>query len=170
MKAKKILGLGLTLALLAGAGLAKAGDLRFENPALYANLRDSTFAPLFAAMKAGDLATIKQYLPGAAYGQYRALFEKNRNYGQFLRNYYAGATFDLGPIVTANNNDFVAEVRISWPSGRMATVKLHVAPGAGATPAGTETPTSVRLVRPGSAAYTVTPENERSRSTTQKNH
>jgi hypothetical protein len=154
---KTVLSLGFALVLLAGAGFSQAGDLRLENPLLYENFRDSVFAPLFAAMQAGDLATIKKYLPADAYEPYRVLFERNKEYGQFLRNYYAGATFELGPVVTAGN-DYVADVYISWPSGRTSTVKLRVAGNAGQAPTGTASGPGMAPAAAGSAAYSVAPE------------
>jgi len=152
--AKKVSGLGLALALLLGAGLARAGDLRYENPMLYAGLRDQVLAPLYQAMQAGDLGTIKRYLQGDTYEQYRILLERNKNYSQFLKNYYAGATFEVGQIVTVDR-DYVADILIYWPTGQTSIVKLRVASTQNA-PAG-RIPSSVQSTSSGKSTYSVSP-------------
>jgi len=104
---------------------ANAADLMIENPQLYAELRDTTFTPLFQALRAGDVARIKNYISGDTIEQYRVLLEQNKEYGQFLRNYYAGASFELSQ-VTLVGNDYVANVLIYWPAGNTSVIKLQV--------------------------------------------
>ena len=104
---------------------ATAADLRLENPQRYAELRDATFNPLFQALLAGDVATIRHYLTGDTYKQYRVLMEQNQQYGQFLRSYYAGSNFELGE-VTPVGDDYVARVFIHWPTGNTSVVDLQV--------------------------------------------
>jgi len=115
----------LHVALCLAGSLANAADLRIENPQLYAELRDMTFAPLFEALHAGDVAMIKRYLRGETSEQYRVLFEQNKEYGHFLRDYYAGARFELSQVVPAGN-DYIADVLINWPAGNTSVIKLQV--------------------------------------------
>jgi hypothetical protein len=121
---KKTLRL-LFLALCFAGNFAGAADLRIENPHLYTTLRDTTFAPLFEAMRTGDVAAIRQYLSGSTYEKYRVLLEQNKEYGRFLRNYYAGATFELNQVLPSDNG-YVADVFIYWPAGRTSLIQLQV--------------------------------------------
>src|SRR4030042_176446 len=89
----------LSLALCLTGNYAGAADLRIENPQLYAELRNTTFAPLFEALRTGDVVAIKRYLSGSTYEQHRVLLEQNKEYGHFLRNHYAGTTFELGQVM-----------------------------------------------------------------------
>jgi hypothetical protein len=118
----------LSFSLCLAVNAASAADLRVENPQLYAELRDTTFSPLFQALSAGDVAEIKRYISGETYAQYRVLLDQNRTYGQFLRNYYAGAGFELSQVtpVTPAGSDYVADVLIYWPNGSTSTIKLQV--------------------------------------------
>ena len=115
----------LPLVLCLAAHATHAADLRIENPQMYSELRDTTFTPLFAALRAGDVRTIQRYLRGETYDQYRTLLERNTEYGQFLRNYYAGAQFELGEVVPAGN-DYIANVSVYWPNGTTSLVRLQV--------------------------------------------
>ena len=115
----------LSLALCLTAYHASAADLRIENPLLYAELRDTTFAPLLEALHTGDVAVIRRYLSGNTYERYRVLLEQNTEYGNFLRNYYAGATFELGQVLPSSNG-YHADVLIYWPAGHTSLITLQV--------------------------------------------
>lgn len=115
----------LSLALCFVTNFAVAADLRIEDPQSYADLRDKTFTPLFEALRAGDVVTIRRYLSGSTYEKHRVLLEQNKEYGNFLRNYYSGATFELSQVLSSDNG-YIADVFIYWPTGRTSLVQLQV--------------------------------------------
>jgi hypothetical protein len=115
----------LSLALCLASNSAGAADLRIENPLLYAELRDTTFAPLFEALRMGDAAAITRYLSVSSFEKHRVLLEQNKEYGHFLRNYYDGATFELSQVLPSGN-DYIADVLIYWPAGRTSFIQLQV--------------------------------------------
>lgn len=109
------------------AGAVQAQDAEATDSQLYDDLRETTIAPLFDALKAGDLAGIKRHLHGDYYEQYRVLFEQNTEYGQFLRDYYAGSTYVLLGVRKGKGKEAsVAEVEVYWPDGRTVKIDLQV--------------------------------------------
>jgi hypothetical protein len=121
MKRSKIFLLTLCLA----GNVAGAADLRTDDPQRYAELRDTTFNPLFQAMRAGNITEIKRYISGETYAQYRVLLDQNKEYGQFLRNYYAGTEFELAQVIPVGGG-YVADVLIHWPNGNVSQIALQV--------------------------------------------
>jgi hypothetical protein len=79
-------------------------------------------------MKQGNVAVIKQYLNGQSYDDYRTLLDQNKTYGEFLRNYYAGASFVLNNISQNSDGNYIANVSIDWTDGRNARIELEVSP------------------------------------------
>ncbi len=111
----------LTLWVSAG----QAQDTNLSNSELYNEVRETTVAPLFSALKAGDLAGIKAHLHADYYEQYRVLFEQNTEYGQFLRDYYADSEYELVGVRREKGVN-IAEVKVYWPSGREVAMDLQV--------------------------------------------
>lgn len=116
------------LGLLFPLAFAHSTGLRDNDPQAFGVVRDKSFLPLFKAMKEGNLAVIKQYLNGKTYNEYRALFDHNETYGEFLRNYYTGASFVLNDISPVSDGVYVADVSIEWTDGRKVQVELEVSP------------------------------------------
>jgi hypothetical protein len=112
--------------LLFPLGLAHANGLRDNDPETFAMARDNTFLPLFQAMQEGNVAVIKQYLHGKTYDEYRTLMDQNETYGEFLRNYYSGASFVLNDISQVSAGVYVADVSIEWTDGRKVQLELEV--------------------------------------------
>ena len=79
----------------------------------------TTFRSLFAALKNGDVQTIKFYLSDQEYGRNRVLFEQNSEYPAFLRNFYRGATVRVGEIHSVLNasDEVVTEFIVEFPGG-----------------------------------------------------
>jgi hypothetical protein len=98
--------------------------MRDNDPETFMAVRDTSFLPLFQAMKQGNVAVIKQYLSGNSYDEYRTLFDRNKTYGEFLRNYYAGASFVLNDISQNDDGDYIANVSITWTDERNARIEL----------------------------------------------
>jgi hypothetical protein len=102
--------------------------MRENNPETFREVRRTSFLPLFQAMKQGNVAVIKQYLNGKSYDEYRTLLDRNKTYGEFLRNYYAGASFVLNEISQNSDGDYIANVTINWTDERNARIELEVFP------------------------------------------
>ncbi len=104
---------------------AESADRVVNDPGLVNELNEQTFLPLFDALREGDLAALKRYLRPDVYAEYKTLFEQNTEYGQFLRDYYAGTTFELARVLDSGN-EYVGEVTVYWPDGRSSTMELGV--------------------------------------------
>ncbi len=128
---RRILTIMSALMAVLSASIAWSADTPMGDSGRLERARSATFAPLFQAMKQGDIETIKQYLRGDTYEQYRTLFEHNKKYGEFLRSYYAGATFRLHDISARADNTYVANISIEWGDGRKARFDLEVSPPKG---------------------------------------
>ncbi len=122
----KISSLLFAAALTLVVSVGHAQDANLSNSELYDEVRETTVAPLFDALKAGDLAGIKAHLHTEFYEQYRVLFEQNTEYGQFLRDYYAGSEYELVN-VRQDKGINIAEVKVYWPDGREVAMDLQVA-------------------------------------------
>jgi hypothetical protein len=106
-------------------GNVEAKDATVVDRAVYEDLSQTTFTPLFDALRGGDLASLKRFLEPDVYEQYRVLFEQNGQYDQFLRDYYANADFQLGDVATVDGG-YLAQVTIYWPDGHSAITQWHV--------------------------------------------
>jgi len=113
--------------LLLPMALAHPKGLREDNPQMFEMVRNAVL-PLFQAMKEGDTAVIEQHLDGRTHDEYQVLFEQNRTYGDFLREYYADASFTLNDVSRLSSGIYVANVSIEWANGRKAEVELEVSP------------------------------------------
>ena len=79
----------------------------------------------FEALKNGDTETIIQCIAGDFYEKNKVLLEKNENYPEFLRNYYQGATLQIGDS-TNSGDDVIVEMQISFPNGNIKDKKLRL--------------------------------------------
>ena len=77
------------------------------------------------ALKSGDVLTIKQLISGNMYENNAVLLEKNKNYPQFLRDLYQGATFRTSEAVVVAG-DVIAHVEIAFPNGNRSFAKLRL--------------------------------------------
>jgi len=111
----------LILSTLTCPGIA--GDLRTDDPGAYARAEAEVFAPLFKALKEGDVSTIEGLLDADLFRQYRVLLEQNEDYPQYLRDYYRGATFEIQGI-ESDNDRYTADVHIQWPDGKRIPVLM----------------------------------------------
>ena len=58
------------------------------------------------ALKSGDVEELKSLLGGRLYEKRRALLEENTEYSDWLRRYYADASFSFPTGVTGNSDQF----------------------------------------------------------------
>lgn len=94
-------------------------------PEVLEELTTGTFVPLVEALRAGDVSSLKMLLHPRVYGEYRVLFEQNREYGQFLRDFYNDADFQVRDVVEIDGG-YVGMLTISWPNGTSSTMALRV--------------------------------------------
>ncbi len=95
---------------------------------IYREIRNTTLFPLFRALKRGDVKTIKKYISEDMYSEYQVLLEENKDYPNFLRNYYRGAKFRRDKIVQANNK-IVADIIIKYKNGDSNLTRLQLKKG-----------------------------------------
>jgi hypothetical protein len=93
----------------------------------------TTFTSLFAAFRAGDVRTITSFLSAEEYARNKVLFEQNKDYPRFLRNFYQEAGVRVGEIHSILNagNDVVAEFIVEFPSGETINTRMRLTRGAG---------------------------------------
>lgn len=87
-----------------------------------------TYTFLFDALKRGDVRTIKLYLSEDEYAQYKVLFEQNKDYPRFLRNFYQGARVRVGQIdsVRSAKNEVIGEFVIDFPNGETMITRMRL--------------------------------------------
>ena len=87
-----------------------------------------TYIFLFDALRRGDVRTIKLYLSADEYAQYKVLFEQNKDYPRFLRNFYQGARVRVGQIdsVLSAKNEVIGEFVIDFPSGETMITRMRL--------------------------------------------
>lgn len=76
-----------------------------ENPREMVNI-------YFQAVKNGDIQTMKRYMGENFYKKRKVLIENNKNYPEFLKNYY-----ERGEILVGEAKDGVVTVAIQFPDG-----------------------------------------------------
>jgi hypothetical protein len=79
------------------------------------------------ALRTGDVTGLKSTLGGDAYREYKTLLEQNTEYPDFLRDYYKGASFQIGEITPGIDDDVIAQVKISLASSGTTVTRLRLA-------------------------------------------
>ena len=87
-----------------------------------------TCTSLFGALRRGDLRTIKLYLSADEYARYKVLFEQNKEYPAFLRNFYAGAHLRVGQVdsVRSATDNVIAEFLVDLPGGETLNTRMRL--------------------------------------------
>jgi hypothetical protein len=80
----------------------------------YAGIAEETLRPYFAALKNGDVASIKQRIAGKMIKRYRVLLDQNKSYPDFLRKYYHNVEFKIEAAQLAGD-DILASTVIVFP-------------------------------------------------------
>ena len=121
----KRLSLALIMAVAAaGTAVPVHGDpVEIVDQGVLAELRDNAFQPWFDGLRNGDLNSLRPLMDEDVYVQYQTLFEQNTQYGQFLRDYYAGASFQLVRVLDTDDG-YLGETLVSWPDGSSVTMSL----------------------------------------------
>ena len=95
---------------------------------VYKNVKSDTFIPLFRALKNGDVDAIKEYISDDMYEKNKILLEQNKEYPNFLRNFYRDALFQVRKVVKSGEIIFV-DVRVRFPGGYQNVVKVQLKEG-----------------------------------------
>lgn len=78
------------------------------------------------ALKSGDVEELKSLLGGRLYEKRRALLEENAEYSDWLKQYYAGASFSFPTGVTSSDQDPGKHVTVDIHLGSGQTVATHL--------------------------------------------
>ena len=121
---RKFLFLLPLLLFVSGHELLYAQEV-YIGEALYGDMRNRTFLPLFKALRDGNVEVIKRYVSGDMYRQNRVLLEENKDYPRFLRNFYRGAKFSVERAIVTEG-DIIANIVIEFPQGGKSFIKLRL--------------------------------------------
>ena len=92
---------------------------------LYDDLLSEIVLPFFNALKAGDVDSIKRYIAGDMYESKKVLLEQNKEYPEFLRNYYRGVEFYKEDIAE-DGGYIIVDITIEYPNGDYGSGKLYL--------------------------------------------
>lgn len=121
-----LLRVAAAILLVMSASSAYAQPLSQDDPALFAEIRDTTITPFLTALKAGDVRAISRYLSEEIYEkEYKRLFESNEKYPEFLRQYYESVEFEVREISLDQANG-IAEIDAYWSDGRILALRLQI--------------------------------------------
>jgi hypothetical protein len=81
--------------------------------------------PFFKALKEGDVDSIKQLIAGEMYESKKVLLEKNKEYPEFLRNYYEGIEFYVED-TTLSGNYIIVDFLIEFADGHQSPARLYL--------------------------------------------
>lgn len=112
------------LSLAVMCTISNAGEIS-RSDSLYREIQDGAVLPFFMALKNGDINGIKRHISPEMYTKYKRLLEDNKEYPQFLRDYYRGAKFRMER-TTRIDNHAVVDVMIEFPDGRRSIKKMRV--------------------------------------------
>ena len=120
---KKFLSILIVFFLLSGTATI-ASDYEINGEHL---LQDSTLCleivNFLIALKNGDVGAIKKYIPESFYELNRNLFENNKEYPNFLKNYYKGTKFTIQNTKLDKGN-ILADIVIRFPNGHSSTTRV----------------------------------------------
>lgn len=91
--------------------------------------------PFLDALKNGDVDSIKLHIAGDIYENRRVLLEKNKEYPEFLRNYYHGLEFYIENVMESGDY-IVVHLEVEFANGEEGQAQLYLckdmndAPGA----------------------------------------
>ena len=112
------------LSLIFISTISNAQEIPLSN-SFYLEIQDSVIYPFFNALKDGDINAIKRYISSDMYSEYYRLLEQNRDYPEFLRNYYKGAKFRTKRAKRIDGY-VVVDIVIEFPNGSRIQNKLRL--------------------------------------------
>ena len=84
-----------------------------------------TLVPFFTACKNGDVEAITEYISDDMYEKNKVLLEQNKEYPEFLRNFYRDAIFQEEKIVKSEETIFV-NVIVTFPGGYQSVAEYRL--------------------------------------------
>ncbi|MDL1980237.1 MAG: hypothetical protein LWX02_01930 [Deltaproteobacteria bacterium] len=103
------------LSLILLSAISNAEEMPLSD-SLYEEIKKDVIHPFFKSLKDGDINAIKLHLSSAIYNEYKRLLEENKDYPQFLRDYYQDAKFRTERAKEIDG-DVVVDVVIEFPNG-----------------------------------------------------
>jgi ABC-type transporter MlaC component len=103
------------LSLILLSAISNAEEMPLSD-SLYEEIKKDVIHPFFKSLKDGDINAIKSHLSSAIYNEYKRLLEENKDYPQFLRDYYQDAKFRTERAKEIDG-DVVVDVVIEFPNG-----------------------------------------------------
>lgn len=110
--------------LLFASNLLVAEELLKTDP-FYYEIETEILAPFFNALRDGDVDVIKEYISKDVYRKNRRLLDQNKEYPEFLRNYYQGASFHTKSVLLQRDT-IIVDVEIQMSSGDSLTEELYL--------------------------------------------
>ncbi len=89
------------------------------------SILNASVYPFFMALKEGDVSSIKQLIAGEMYESKKVLLEKNKEYPDFLKNYYQGIEFYVEN-ATQSGNYIIVDFLIEFPGGNRNFARLYL--------------------------------------------
>jgi len=88
----------------------------------------NTLNSLFNVLKSGDVRSFQSYLLPEEYARYKVLFEQNKEYPGFLRNFYQGASLRVGHVdsVLSTENEVIADFIVDFPGGESIVTRMRL--------------------------------------------
>lgn len=103
---------------------AYAEPLSLNDP-IYVDIESNALKPFFEALQRGDVSSLLKLISGEMYKNNRVLLEQNKQYPEFLRNYYNGVKFKVEK-AEKMSEDVVVEIVVEFPNGIQRTMKLQL--------------------------------------------
>ena len=86
---------------------------------------NGTVTPFLKSLQTGKISSITRYVSGQLKQNMELAFKKNRDYGNFLRGRYDGATFTATTLQQGNKQEIV-QVDVIYSGGQTSTFELLV--------------------------------------------
>lgn len=120
---KIIIGLCF-IGILFASGNSVAQELLKTDP-FYLKVEAEILTPFFNALKDGNVDIIKQYISTDMYRKNRRLLDQNRDYPEFLRKFYKGASFQTKNMLLEGDK-ITVDVEIQRPDKGPLVEALHL--------------------------------------------
>jgi len=112
------------LIIALSCSLLHAGELPVSDDS-YDDLISEIVLPFLGALKDGDVDSIKRYIAGDMYESKKVLLEQNKEYPEFLRNYYQGVEFFVEK-ASESGDYIIVDIEIEYPNGDYSSARLYL--------------------------------------------
>ena len=94
-----------------------AGDSLFQS------IEAEVIMPWFRALKDGNINKIRHHISSDLYNKNRTLLEQNKDYPEFLRNFYSNTNIEIEKTIEIAG-DITVYVTIQFPNGHRSCTEL----------------------------------------------